>query len=41
MIPGESISPTAIAAKMRQVVAWPAARSAAALSNKQDVVHPV
>jgi hypothetical protein len=36
-IRGESIiSPTANRAEMRQVVAWPAARSAAALSDKHD-----
>jgi hypothetical protein len=41
MIHDESISPTATDAQMRQVAAWPAARSATAISDKQDVVDPV
>jgi hypothetical protein len=41
MIRGESISPIATGAEMWQVPAWPPARTAAVISDKQDVEGPV
>jgi hypothetical protein len=42
MIRGECIlSPTSTAAEMRQVAAWPAARSVTEISGKHDVADPV
>jgi hypothetical protein len=42
MIHGESmIAPITTVAEMQQVAAWLAARSATAISDKQDVVDPV